>query len=53
MKFHFICDEINKESILLEYIETKKNVDDVLTKPITGIKFNTFRNIIVGNWFLT
>ena len=38
IKFQFICDEINKGSILLEYIETEKNVADVFTKPITRIK---------------
>ena len=38
IEFQFICDEINKGSILLEYIETEKNVDNVLTKPMTGIK---------------
>ena len=35
IKFQFIHDEINKESILLEYIETEKNVTDVFMKPIT------------------
>ena len=49
IKFQFIHDEINKESILLEYIETEKNVADVFTNPMTGIKLNTFRKIIVGN----
>ena len=53
IKFHFICDEINKGSILLEYIEAEKNVANMFTKPITEIKLNTFRKIIVGNWFLT
>ena len=52
-KFHFIRDEINKRSILLEYIETEKNVADVFTKPMTGIELNIFRKIIVCNWFLT
>ena len=45
--------EINNGSILLEYIETVKNVADVLTNPIKKMKLNTFRKIIVGNWFLT
>ena len=48
IKFQFICDEINKGSIPLEYTETEKNVADVFTKPMTGIK-NTFRKIIVDN----
>ena len=43
----------NKGLILLEFIETEKNVADVFTKPMTGIKLNNFRKIIVGNWFLT
>ena len=47
IKFYFICDEINKGSILLEFIETEENVADVFTKPMTRIKLNTFRKIIV------
>ena len=53
IKLQFIHDEINKGSILLEYIETEKNVADMFTKPMTGIKLNIFRKFIVGNWFLT
>ena len=49
IKFQFTCNEINKGSILLEYIETEKNVADMFTKPMTGIKLNTFRKIIQGN----
>ena len=47
IKFQFIRDEIIKGSIPLENIETEKNVDDVFMKPMTGIKLNTFRKIIV------
>ena len=49
IKFQFIHDEINKGSILSEYVETEKNVADVFMKPMTGIKLNTFRKIIRGN----
>ena len=49
IKFQFICDEINIGSIVLESIETEKNVADVFRKPMTGIKLNTFRKIIVAN----
>ena len=48
IEFQFICG-----SILLEHIETEKTVDDVFMKPMTGIKLNTFRKIIVDNLFLT
>ena len=40
---------MNKGSILLKYTETEKNVADMFTKPMTGIKLNTFRKIIVGD----
>ena len=49
LKFQFIRDEINKGSIVLESIETEKNVANVFMKPMTGIKLNTFRKIIEGN----
>ena len=42
IKFQFIHDEINRGSLLLEYIETEKNVADIFMKPITGIKLNTY-----------
>ena len=41
IKFQFIHDEMNKGSILLEYIETEKNVVDIFMKPMTRIKSNT------------
>ena len=41
--------EMNKGSILLEYIETKKNVADRFMKPMTRIKLNTFRKTIIGD----
>ena len=53
IKFQFIHDEINQRSILLKYMETEKNVADVFTKPMIRIRLNTFRKVIVGNWFLT
>ena len=43
---------MNKRSILLKYFETYKNVADLFTKPMAGIKLSTFRKIIVGNWVL-
>ena len=49
IKFQFICDEINERLIILEYIETEKNVADVFTKPMSGIKLNTLRKIIEGH----
>ena len=49
IKFQFIRDEINKRSIILEYNEIEKNIADIFTNPITGIKLNTFTKIIVGN----
>ena len=51
MKFQFIHDEINKRFILLEYIE-EKNVADMFTKLMTGIRLNTFRKIVIDNWVL-
>ena len=49
IKFQFIRDEINKESILFEYTETEENVADMFMKLMTEIKLNTLRKVIVGN----
>ena len=37
----------------LIFNKSQKNVAGVITNPMTGIKLNTFRKIIVGNGFLT
>ena len=37
-KFHFIKDLVAKKEIRLEYVDTKDNVADMLTKPLAAIK---------------
>ena len=46
IKFQFIHDEINKGSILLEYIETEKNVSDMFTKPMKDYSWQLSLNLV-------
>ena len=42
IRYHYIRDEIKRESIRLEYIPSDKNVSDILTKPLSRYKFSLF-----------
>lgn len=46
IKFHFIRDEINKNIIKVKWIETKKQLADILTKSVKPQPFTHVRNII-------
>ena len=53
MKYQFLHDEINEGFILLKHIDTEKNVADLSIKPMTRLKLNTFRKVILGFiWYL-
>ena len=49
IKYHFIKNEVKKESIVLKYISSEQNIADVFTKPATRIKLNRFLPNLLGN----
>lgn len=44
-KFHHFRDNIEKQLITLHYVETKKNIADMLTKPLGGNKLAELRKL--------
>jgi hypothetical protein len=45
-RYHFICDMVQRGALKLQYISTYEQVADVLTKPLSCVKFEHFRDKI-------
>jgi hypothetical protein len=43
IKYYFIRDKFQEGEVKLEYIPTDKHTTNILTKPLSGIKFAYFR----------
>jgi hypothetical protein len=41
---HFIRDMLHRGAIKLQYVSTNEHVVDVLTKPLSRVKFEHFRD---------
>ena len=54
MKFHFLWEQVTKNNIKLEYIETNEQIADILTKPLPRETLEYLREklgvIISPNW---
>jgi hypothetical protein len=46
IRYHYIHDMVQREAINLQYVSTDEQVDDVLTKPPSHVKFEHFRKKI-------
>ena len=46
MKFHFICDCVEKGYVDIEYVNTQSQLSDSLTKPLGRIKFEEIQEIL-------
>jgi hypothetical protein len=44
IQYHYICDMVQKEAVKLQYVGTDEQVADVLTKPLSRVKFEYFRD---------
>jgi hypothetical protein len=44
IRYHFICDKAQRGALKLQYISTDEQVADVLTKPLSHVKFEHFRD---------
>ena len=44
IRYFYICDMVQKGSIKLKYVSTDEQVVDVLTKPLSRVKFEHFRD---------
>jgi hypothetical protein len=41
--YHYICDMVQRGAIKIQYVGTDEQVADVLTKPLSHVKFEKFR----------
>jgi hypothetical protein len=48
VRYFFVTDQVEKESVRVEYCPTDKMVADFFTKPLQGSKFHCFRDLILG-----
>lgn len=46
VKFHFIREKYENKEITVKYVETDKQVADLMTKALSKSKFNTFRSYL-------
>jgi hypothetical protein len=44
IKYHYIRDMVQRGAVRLQYVTTKEQVADVLTKPLLRKKFEHFRD---------
>jgi hypothetical protein len=44
IKYYFICDKVHKGGVILQYISTDEVIVDILTKPLSKIKFAYLRD---------
>jgi hypothetical protein len=42
IRYHYICDMVQRGAIKLQYVSTDEHVVDVLTKPLSHVKFEHF-----------
>ena len=43
IKYHYIRDMVERGAVKLEYVATNNKIVDVLTKPLSRVKFEHFR----------
>jgi hypothetical protein len=44
IRYHFICDMVQRGALKLQYISTDEQVADVMTKPLSHVKFEHFQD---------
>jgi hypothetical protein len=42
--YHYICDMVQRGVVKLQYVGTDEHVEDILTKPLSRVKFEYFRD---------
>lgn len=43
IKYHFLHEQVAEQNIILEYINTKEQIDDIFTKPLPREEFEHLR----------
>jgi ATP sulfurylase len=44
IRYHYIRDMVQRGAIKVQYVSTDEQVADVLTKPLSRVKFENFRD---------
>ena len=44
IRYHYIRDMVQKGAVKLQYISTDEQIADILTKPLSKVKFEYFRD---------
>ena len=44
IKYHYIMDMVQRGELKLQYVATDEQIADVLTKPLSRVKFEYFRD---------
>jgi hypothetical protein len=44
IKYYFLCDKVQKGEVILQHISTDEKTTDILTKPLSKIKFAYLRD---------
>jgi hypothetical protein len=44
IKYYFVCDKVQEGEVKLQYISTDEQVENILTKPLSRIKFAYLRD---------
>ena len=44
IRYHYIIDMVQRGAMKLYYVATKEQIVDVLTKPLSRVKFEYFRD---------
>ena len=48
IKYHFIRNEISEGRLSLQYIPSEENIADVFTKPVSSVKLQKFKPMLMG-----
>ena len=48
IKYHFFCEHVRNSNVQIQYVETGKQIADVLTKGLTAMKFQCLRKMLMG-----
>jgi hypothetical protein len=51
IKYHYIMDMVHRGAVRLQYVTTQEQVVNVLTKPLSRMKFEHFRESLAWSLF--
>ena len=46
IRYFFVTDRVNSKEVKVEYCPTKEMISDSFTKPLQGVKFCKFRDLV-------